>query len=610
MGDTLRTASPRATAKIWGLSVLLAAVLIVGIYVLPTMLAAALAFVAPIAIAAYSVRHLESDDIPMPPPPLTPTLSDDAPLVARWAQERGRRLKAEEALAVAMDEAMSVDRAKSAFLANMSHELRTPLNAIIGFADLIHEDALDEGEEELADDVGKIGMAGRRLLALVSDILDLTRIEAGHAKVHLEEIDVIWFCDQLLEAVRPHAEEGENHVRSNYRGDLGRIVADARKLRQTLLGLLDNACKYTSKGDILLEVERFEESGRPWLRMAVIDTGVGLSEYQQGRVFDAFAQGDDSAERRFGGTGLGLSLSRRLCQIMGGDITVESTVGEGSRFEVRIPIEEQPGMEPAPGRGHFPTVNQTPRSADSLDGTPRALLIGQDAGVRTAITSYLAEDGFETIAAADGAAGIEVARSWQPDVIVIDVLLPELEHWQILKVIKQDPRTAEIPVLMLTISNQRGMALGVRDYLVKPVSGERLNEAVDALGLENKGTILIVEDDAACREVTGRQLQSRGWTIAEAENGRHALEWLAENTPTLVLLDLMMPEVDGFEVLGRMNANATWQSIPVIVLSAIEVPPRLKRGLEGRVVSAVSETGLDTASLAGRVRELLRDVRK
>jgi CheY-like chemotaxis protein len=291
---------------------------------------------------------------------------------------------------------------------------------------------------------------------------------------------------------------------------------------------------------------------------------------------------------------------------MGGDIIVDSTLGQGSRFAIRIPIDQQPGMEPAPSRGHFPGVTATPRMADDVDNVrPRCLLIGHNAEVRDAIRDHLADDGFHITTASDGAAGITIARSWRPDVIVLDIMLPEMNQWQILRVIKQDPTTFDIPVLMATISDQKGIALGVRDYLVKPVAAARLLGSIDALDLPNVGTILIVEDDLASRDVTRRQLRGRTWTVADALDGGSALEWLEENTPVLILLDLMMPDVDGFEVLNALHRRPEWTSIPVIVLSAMEIPPRLKQRPEDRMLSAVEEQGLDPTTLVRRVRDLL-----
>jgi len=573
----------------------------------PAPLALVLAIVGPLAVGGFAIwTQSPPQPASAPPAAIAPPSPDTKRLKEQLAKQTELRIKAEEALDVAKDEAQTLGRAKSAFLANMSHELRTPLNAILGYADLIGEDASDAGDHALAQDVEKIGRAGKHLLALVSDILDLTKIESGHAKVHLEEIDIIWFCDQVLEVVKPRAEQNGNHLRTNYRGELGRIVADARKLRQALLNLLGNACKFTADGDILLEVHRYDESGRPWLELAVVDTGVGLTVDQQVKVFDEFAQADDSVERKFGGTGLGLPISRRLCQVMGGDIIVDSTLGDGSRFAIRIPIHNQPGMEPAPNRGHFPGAMNTPSVADTLDNaTRRALLIGHDPDVRETISQHLSQDGFEVTSAAEGAAGIMVARSWRPDVIVLDIMLPDMDHWQILRVIKQDPLIFEIPVLMLAISDRKGIALGVRDYLVKPVSAARLLGAIDALEIPETGTVLVVEDDVASREVTERQLRGRDWTVANASDGAEALAWLEDNTPVLILLDLMMPDVDGFEVISALQSRPEWASIPVVVLSAMEIPPRLKVGLEGRVQSAVEQRGMDPDTLVSRIRDLL-----
>jgi two-component system, NtrC family, sensor kinase len=503
-------------------------------------------------------------------------------------------------------------RHKSEFLANMSHELRTPLNAIIGYSELLQEEAEDLGQQELIPDLEKIHAAGQHLLGLINDILDLSKIEAGKMELYLEAFDVPALLREVRAIVAPLIEKNGNTLLVDCPDEAGQMRADLTKVRQALFNLLSNAAKFTERGTIEVTVRREAE----WLTFAVRDSGIGMTPEQAGRLFQAFTQADASTTRRFGGTGLGLTISRHFCQLMGGDIVVESAPGVGSTFTIRLPAEVAPTPNPAPAGGGEPGLPATRADADNDSvlladegpNLPVLLAIDDDPTVHELLRRSLRLEGARLVSASSGEEGLRLARELRPAVITLDVLMPGMDGWAVLSALKADPTTADIPVVMLTILGDReiGFALGATDYLTKPFDRERLRAVVNKhLARRGVGPVLVVDDDPATRELLRRTVEAGGWSVEEAENGRVALERVAAHRPALVLLDLMMPELDGFGLAAALRAEPRWRGIPIVVITAKELSEAERAQLAGSVERVLQKGTWPGQALLTEVRALV-----
>ncbi|NTU82841.1 MAG: response regulator [Chloroflexales bacterium] len=526
--------------------------------------------------------------------------------VAERTAELAEATREAQEARVAAEEAT---RAKSAFLANMSHELRTPLNAIIGYSEMLQEEATDRGYDDFTPDLEKIHTAGKHLLALINDILDLSKIEAGRMDLHLERFGLAAMLSEALATMLPMIEKNGNTI--EVRGDTsGTVYADLAKLRQSLLNLLSNAAKFTEGGTISVDVDSQIIAGGEYLRLRVSDTGIGMSQEQLGKLFREFTQGDSSTTRKYGGTGLGLALSRRFCQMMGGDITVTSAPERGSTFTIVVPREVQPLAAPAGSAAVSPEADMS--AADSEQVGPvrgTVLVIDDDPATHDLLRRTLAREGLRVVTATTGEEGLARARVLRPDVITLDVLLKGTDGWQILTAIKADPDLANIPVLMLTIMDERntGFALGAADYLTKPIDRRRLVDLVGrycARSTEAAGgaDVLVIEDDAAVREILCRTMDQGGWSTRCAQDGRIGLERVAEQRPGLILLDLMMPELDGFGFLVELRRNPDWAGIPVIVVTAMDLSAEERSFLTSSVQRVLQKGDYERDTLLSEVR--------
>ncbi|HEX2906388.1 MAG TPA: response regulator, partial [Phototrophicaceae bacterium] len=451
-------------------------------------------------------------------------------------------------LMAARDQAIEANRAKSTFLANMSHELRTPLNAIIGYSELIEEELSDRDDEEFIPDLKKIQTAATHLLSLINDILDMSKIEAGKMDIFLETIEVSALIEGVMTTALPLIEKNANRLEVRRGADLGLMHTDVTKVRQTLLNLLSNAGKFTDKGQITLDARRTVENGQDWVIFTVMDSGIGMSPEQLSRVFKDFIQADSSTTRKYGGTGLGLAISHRFCQMLGGSINVTSEMGKGSTFTVKLPatIAKPPEAQP---------VTEI-RAPAALTGASTVLVIDDDASVRELVSRFLTKEGFNVRVAVTGRGGVRLAHELKPDVITLDGMMPGLDGWAVLTSLKADPELTNIPVVMMTIVSDKnlGYALGASDYLTKPVDRDRLVGILKRYECKRPTCdILVVEDDVQTREIVVRMLEKEGWKPREAEDGLVALEKVKEAAPELILLDLMMPRMDGFEFLIELR---------------------------------------------------------
>jgi GAF domain-containing protein/DNA-binding response OmpR family regulator len=487
-------------------------------------------------------------------------------------------------------------RHKSEFLANMSHELRTPLNAIIGYSEMLEEEARDQGAEGFVPDLKKIHAAGKHLLELINAVLDLSKIEAGKMELYLETFEVAPLLRDVAAVLEPLAQKNQNRLEVDCAPDVGAMRADLTKLRQALFNLLSNACKFTERGIVSLAVTREAAADGDAVVFAVRDTGIGMTPAQLARLFEEFGQADASTTRRYGGTGLGLSLSRRLCRMMGGDITVASEPRRGSTFTIRLPAEgREPAREaPAPAaRDAGPTATST------------VLVIDDDAAVRDLMGRFLGKEGFRVVAAGGGEEGLRIARALEPDVITLDVLMPGMDGWSVLAALKADTALADIPVVMLTMLDDRnlGYALGAADYLTKPIDRERLVAVLRRYRRDLP--VLVVDDDAGFRDLARRTLEREGYTVVEADNGRAALGRLRETTPGVVLLDLMMPEMDGFDFVAEVRADPAWRALPIVVITAKDLSAEDHERLNGSVARILQKGALSRETLLGEVRDLV-----
>jgi PAS domain S-box-containing protein len=385
------------------------------------------------------------------------------------------RKRIQEDLVAAIDASQDASRTKSAFLANMSHELRTPLNAIIGYSEMLQEELSDRGQTELLADLHKIHGAGRHLLRLINDILDISKIEAGRMDLFPESFDVAGMVREVAATIEPMVLRRELRLELRCPADAGQMRADPTRLRQVLLNLLSNAAKFTERGGISLEVEKVALGGSPWVRFRVTDSGIGMSAEQLAKLFQAFSQVDPSSTRRYGGTGLGLAISRQLCQKMGGDITVQSEPGRGTAFTVHLPVGlDEPDVPEDTGPATVPFI------LSMSSERPTVLVVDDDRLVRDLLGRFLAKEGFKILSAGDGREGLRLAREHRPSLVTLDDSMPELDGWEALKALKADPETASIPVIMITIVDNQAMgyALGASDYLTKPIDWRRLAAAL------------------------------------------------------------------------------------------------------------------------------------
>lgn len=486
----------------------------------------------------------------------------------------------------ARQQAEGANRTKSSFLASMSHELRTPLTAIIGFSEMLLSEAQADGRTEAADDQQRILDSARHLLHLINEILDLSKIEAQKMELHLERFEVVNIIREVGNTITPLIKKNSNRLVVTTSPELGSINADLTKLRQSLLNLLSNANKFTERGEVRLHVERFPRDGTAWLRFAVSDTGIGMTPVQIGKLFQAFQQADSSTSRKYGGTGLGLVITRKFCELMGGTVNVTSVHGEGSTFTIELPAEvKKPEPKPA-----APAVNGAHRGAP----TPRIVLVlSPDTKVHQLVAETLKDSGCELRIASSGAEGLQLARALHPVLITLDASGPAADGWSVMGELKSDVELAPIPVVLLTLKDgetDAGFTLGAAEFLAKPVDPVLLGRVLHRhLRYPPDGHVLLVEDDSVLREMMTRMIENEKYPVTVAENGRRALELVKQNIPQLIVLDIMMPVMDGFQFLGELRQRKEWAHIPVVVLTAKTLSPEEREFLSARTASVLQK---------------------
>ena len=513
------------------------------------------------------------------------------------AIENARLFKESQAKSAQLAE---VSKLKSQFLANMSHELRTPLNAIIGLTEMLHEDARDLKRAEELEPLERVLRAAHHLLELINDILDLSKIEAGRMDMHVETFAITPLVEEVMATISSAAAKNGNEIIVHCPQDIGEMHADQTRIRQALLNLVSNANKFTEHGSVTVEVARVASKGIEEITMAVRDTGIGMSAEQLSRLFQEFVQADPSTTRKYGGTGLGLAISRRFCQMMGGEISVESQLGKGSTFTIRLPAHIE-AVQPAP---LLRRVRPERRTMQPVKGS-LILVIDDDQTVCEVMARYLEREGFVVRTATGGRQGLQLARELHPAAITLDINLPDLDGWTVLAALKGDPQLADIPVVLVTIEDNRsrGYSLGATEYMTKPIDRERLVSLLKDISSPIARKVLLVDDDEIMRESVRRVLEQEKWQVEGASNGRFALQHLAESCPDVIVLDLLMPEMDGFEFLVEMRQRPEWRDIPVLVLTAKDLSVEDQKRLNGYVEQVMRKSACELSEL---LRELGR----
>jgi PAS domain S-box-containing protein len=516
----------------------------------------------------------------------------------RLAQDLSKSKRIEEERSREIEQAA---RLKSEFLANFSHEIRTPLNGIIGYCDLLMREEGSRLTPHGRRDLQVVKANAKTLLGLINDILDLSKIEAGHVEIVREKVDAVAVVDECVATIRDFLKGKQVDVLATVAPDVATLETDALKLRQILLNLLTNAAKFTDNGEILVDARREGDQ----VVFTVEDTGAGIPDDQVAYIFEKFRQVDGSATRKVGGTGLGLAIVRELCKVLGGTVDVKSTVGRGSVFTVRLPILDE--------RGDVHAVRRPTPSADVPAARPSGatvLVVDDDPVVQQLLKVELEREGMRVLIAADGIEAMTMARHYRPSAIVLDIHLPKLDGWTVLADLKADPALASIPVVIVSIEEQRarGISLGAVEYLVKPIDPEKLVATIARTVTPGSGEILVVDDDPTARELVSRQLRRAGFSTAEAANGDDALLRSRVTRPALIVLDLMMPGTSGFEVLRQLRAEAI--PIPVVVLTGKTLSETEVQQLRDGLTSVVQKDGAGLDGVVAEAKRVLVEQRK
>jgi CheY-like chemotaxis protein len=498
-------------------------------------------------------------------------------------------------LALTVQALERASQAKSDFLASMSHELRTPLSAIIGFSSLMSDEPVDGDRRRIPDEwIQHVHRSGEHLLSLINDVLDLTKIEAGRIELERETFDLGAALAESVEGLRPLADRKRLAVAVEV--EPGSVVADRGRLRQIVYNLLSNAIKFTPDGGRIVVRATWQGNDA---KIAVTDTGVGIAADDLEHVFEEFRQVGDLKARE-AGTGLGLALSRRLAEARGGALTVASELGVGSRFELTLPGSR--GVDET--RAAPPVAAPMAEPAAVGSGTS-VLVIEDDPGAVRLLRTYLEGEGYEVVVAADGEAGIAAARANAPAAIILDVLLPGIDGWEVLRRLKTDATLRDVPVVVATVVDERNVAmgLGAADYFLKPIRPEALLARLAQYTFTTKVKqrrvkVLAVDDDPSARELVVEALRPAGFDIAVAASGREALELARDDPPELVICDLVMPDVDGYEVVDQLRSNPATQDATILILTGHDLTDSDRARLNGKVAEVLAKDADPRPALA------------
>lgn len=499
--------------------------------------------------------------------------------------------QANEQLLTANAELAHATRLKDEFLANMSHELRTPLNAILGMTEGLQEAVFDPISERQKQAIETVERSGRHLLELINDILDLSKTESGKLELQIAPAAISYLCESSLTFVRQQATQKNIQLTSEIPQQLPNIAVDERRIRQVLINLLSNAVKFTpSGGSVKLEVYTEQQQDQTFLNFSVIDTGIGIAQADMDKLFQPFVQVDSRLNRQYAGTGLGLALVRRFTELHHGTVAVSSVLGKGSCFTVRIPHVCESEVHPTPAAESI-CLEALPLDHSSV------LMIENSVVAAEQVTRYLKEMGMEVIIYPQGEGAIDEAIRHQPNLIVLDILLPNLSGWEVLQQLKAHPQTQHIPVVVVSVIDERsrGLSLGAAEYLIKPITREQLSRILRRLrspkqsqephldptvAITPPGTtiqtkpflILLAEDNEASVVSISSYLKARGYRLLLAKNGQEAVTLTKTQTPDLILMDVQMPGLDGLEAIQQIRADQRFAHIPIVALTALAMP--------------------------------------
>ncbi|HTX19627.1 MAG TPA: response regulator [Bacteroidota bacterium] len=513
-------------------------------------------------------------------------------------------------------------RVKSEFLASMSHELRTPLNSIIGFSSVL----LGPNGDPLTPDqhmaLEKVLRNGKHLLQLINDILDFSKLESGRMTVNIETDEVANVVANSLAAIEGLTRGKEIALRQNIGENLKVLKTDVLKVKQILVNLLSNAAKFTEKGEILITVT--QKNGI--VAFSVKDSGIGIEQKNYGKVFEEFQQIDNSNTRKYKGTGLGLPISRRLAILLGGDLTVESEFGKGSTFTLAIPseypeeIREKQETPAAPNATPPAPVTQppppparprsaTPPTAPKVVGSgPRVLCIDDDPDVIEILMKYLVPEGYSVVGANSGDEGIRLAHDEKPSLITLDIMMPQKDGWQVLRELKADDALKDVPVIIHSIIDNKPLAisLGAIDVLTKPAEPKRLLALVQRVASSGEKSVLVVDDSAEFTQAVQRLLEGEGFKVSVANTGAQAFEILSRTIPSIIFLDLVMPQMDGFEVIQRLQRDEVWKKIPIVVLSGKDLSSEEWEKLNAYAKDFVKKAEFTQGTLSTAIKQILQ----
>ena len=505
--------------------------------------------------------------------------------------------RANRELARANEELALASQLKSQFLANMSHELRTPLNSIIGYTELLLGGLYGPINEKQQDRLEKVLRNGRNLLNLINDVLDLSKIEAGRLELELRPVNMCHVIQAVLGSIQPLADEKGLVLVAEVPDTLPPLIADEGRLSQILLNLLSNAVKFTEEGSVTVTAGLNQEHDALIIRVS--DTGIGIPPEQHDRIFEEFYQADGTTTRKHGGTGLGLAITRRLVQMHGGQISVESEAGQGATFTVTLPLS------PPQAETQLHAA-ETPPAGTSA---PEVLVIDDEPEATDIIREYLTAAGYRVCVAFSGEEGLKMARKSRPAAITLDLMMPGMDGWEVLQKLRSDPRTADIPVIIVSILDQRPVAveMGIWEHIVKPVQADRLLDALSrALIRPPTYPILIVDDNPDDRERLSTILTHEGYNVVSAPNGQEAIEWLKSNRARLMILDLMMPHISGFDVLAHIRNHGPDRDLPVVVVTAKELSQQEEAFLAERFADVIRKQELGRERLLTEIKRALK----
>jgi signal transduction histidine kinase/DNA-binding response OmpR family regulator len=545
-----------------------------------------------------------------PKPHLQQIEADLELLRQRFAIVTGRAREAMVELEAAREQANLQNIAKSQFLANMSHELRTPLNAVLGYAMLLHEDAVTAGNESAIADLDRIQFAGRHLLTLINDLLDLSKIETGRSTVDKSVIDV----DSLVRACCAQFDDPAVRKGVNFSVEIdeniGVMIGDEIKIRQCLANILSNAFKFTQQGKVSFTVSIRRSAGvADRIVFSIADTGIGFDASKREILFESFAQADETSTRRFGGTGLGLAITRRYARLMDGDIEVESTPGMGSEFKLVLPVNPATGaLRYSSNDGvEQPLVSSVASEFLPLGGGRSALVIDDNEAALDLMRRWLTRLDYEVVTAKDGEAGIEEAQRHDFDLIILDVLMPGRSGYDVLTQLRSNTGTSNTPIILVTVEDDRarGLGAGATEYVRKPVAEQQLRDLLEVYQTPARGDVLVIEDDDDAAELVMRCAKQVGFATRRAEDGAVGLKMAGDLRPSAIVLDLAMPRFDGFRVMDALSADPTLCNVPVIILSAREISMEDHQKIADRGYRFCMKGALSPREIAAHLKEMV-----